>query len=150
MENDIITFLVVACGFSAFVGLIVTISLTHRRQLELLRSEREIQTKLIEKCSSSVDLRAYMDAQGLTAIADALHPRPADAYYRLITIVIAGCLVTVVGCGLFVVVELHDAGNVRQTLFLLATIVLSCGVGLLLAAAIGRAMLGKLVNSRHI
>jgi hypothetical protein len=54
VENDIITFLVVICGFCGFVGLIVTIRLAHRRQLELLKAELEIQTKLIEKLSSGI------------------------------------------------------------------------------------------------
>ena len=149
MENDIITFLVVTCGLCGFVGLIVAISLAHRRQIELLKAELEIQRKLIEKLSSDSELRAYLDAYGLTAIAEVLRPRPSDAYYRLITIVMAGCVVTLVGCGLYVPAELHDAGNARQTLFLLATILLACGIGLLLAAAVGRALVANLANSHH-
>jgi hypothetical protein len=150
VENDIITFLVVICGFCGFVGLIVTISLAHRRQLELLKAEREIQTKLIEKLSSGSELRAYLDAHGLTAIAEAMHPRPGDTYHRLIAIVMAGCVVTVVGCGLSISAGLHDPGSARQTLFLLATIVVACGIGLLLAAAVGRALVRNLADSGHL
>jgi len=149
LENDIITFLVVICGFCGFVGLIVAISLAHRRQLELLKAELEIQTKLIEKLSSGSELRAYLDARGLTAIAEAMSPRPGDAYHRLITIVMAGCAVTVVGCGLYIPAGLHNPGNARQTLFLLATVILTCGIGLLLAAAVGRALVRNLANSVH-
>jgi hypothetical protein len=149
VENDIITFLVVICGFSGFVGLIVTISLAHRRQLELLKAELEIQTRFIEKLSSGSELRDYLDAHGLTAIAEAMRPRPDDTYYRLVSIVMAGCVVTVVGCGLYIPAGLHNPGNARQTLFLLATIVLACGIGLLLAAAVGRALVRKLANSGH-
>ena len=148
MENDIITFLVVICGLCGFVGLVITISLAHRRQLEFIKAEREIQTRLIEKLNSGSELRAYLDANGLTAIADAMRPRPDETYYRLITIVMAGCAVTVVGCGLFVSAGLQDAGITRQTLLLLATIVSACGIGLLLAAVVGRALANNVV-SRH-
>jgi len=149
VENDIITFLVVISGICGFVGLIVTISLAHRRQLQLLKAELEIQTKLIEKLTSGSELRAYLDAHGLTAIAEAMSPRPSDTYYRLTTIVMAGCVVTVVGCGLYIPAGLHNPGNAKQTVFLLATIVLACGIGLLLAAAVGGALVRNLANFGH-
>ena len=147
MESDIITFLVVIGGVCSFVGLLVTIALSHRRQLETLRSEREIQTKLIEKLSSGNDFHAFLEADGLAVIAGAMRPRADSTYYQLITIVMAGCVATVVGSALFVLAEVHDsAATVRQTLFLLATILLASGIGMLLAGAIGRALVRRLAD----
>lgn len=126
--------LVVSALFFVFAALIVGMLLKHRRQSWILRAQIELQTKLLDRLTAGQELRAYLESGAARSLLDALRPQTDEALTRVLPAAMAGCVFLVMGAGLFVLPQWFDFGS--PAVILIGAVVLSAGLGLLLAAAL--------------
>ena len=101
-----------------------------RRKTELLKAQTELQLRLLDKISSSEELRGFLDSPSVRTLmeshAQAVSTEPQD---RVLGCLVAGCILTPAGTVLIVVSQ----GIVR----FLGSLSLATGIGFLAAAVIG-------------
>ena len=98
-----------------------------RRKSELLKAQVDLQLKLLDKISSSDDLREFLKSAAVRDLLDA-HPRAerSEVRRRALDSLVPGCVLTCVGL-VFVVTG-------RDAVRFFGTVGLTIGVGFLLAA----------------
>ena len=101
-----------------------------RRKTELLKAQTELQLRLLDKISSSEELRGFLDSPSVRNLmeshAQAVRAEPQD---RIFGCLVPGCLFTSAGTVLIIVGQ----GTVR----FLGSLSLATGIGFLVAAVIG-------------
>ncbi len=98
-----------------------------RRTSELLKAQVDLQLKLLDKISSSDDLREFLESAAVRDLLEA-HPRAerSEVRRRVLDSLVPGCVLTCVGL-VFVVTG-------RDAVRFFGTVGLTIGVGFLLAA----------------
>jgi hypothetical protein len=101
-----------------------------RRKTELLKAQTELQLRLLDKISSSEELRSFLDSPSVRTLmenhAQALRAEPQD---RILGCLVPGCILTPAGTLLII----EGQGTVR----FLGSLSLATGIGFLVAAVIG-------------
>jgi hypothetical protein len=97
------------------------------RRTELLKARMDLQLKLLDKISSSDDLRGFLESPAVRDLLEA-HPRAerSEVRRRALDSLVPGCVLTCVGL-VFVVTG-------RDAVRFFGTVGLTIGVGFLLAA----------------
>src|ERR1700730_13330843 len=101
-----------------------------RRKSALLKAQTELQLRLLDKISSSEELRGFLDSPSVRTLmeshAQAVRAEPQD---RILGCLVPGCILTPAGTVLIIM----SHGTVR----FLGILSLATGSGFLLAAAVG-------------
>ena len=132
--------LVPLAAFAMVVSIIYVIVDSFRRRQQL-RMVAEFHSKLLDRVGSAVEFGEFLNTDGGARFLDSLSIERATggAHVRILRAVQAGLVSLVLGLGLFGYVTSVGNGLASDTaegLSLFATIVLSIGIGLLLAAAV--------------
>jgi membrane protein implicated in regulation of membrane protease activity len=101
----------------------------NRRRSELLKAQAELQLKLLDKISSSEELRAFLQSEFMrTLLENQVNAARAESQDRIAGCLVPGCILTPVGAVLLAVGE-------RSVRFL-GTLSLAIGLGFLAASFI--------------
>ncbi len=125
-----------ALGPAAFLvalAWITRISLAHRRWIRAAQIQSDLQTKLIDKFTSTSELLEYLKCDSGRMILHTATSEQSSPYSRILTSVQAGAVLAALGVGLFLV-----RGEVSQPaeLTVIGGLALALGVGFLVSAAI--------------
>ena len=122
--------LIVLALAASIVVWAVTKVFKSRRKSELLKAQAELQLRLLDRISSSEELRGFVDSPSVKALmenhAQAVRAEPQD---RIMGCLVSGCVLTAAGTVLTIVG--------RGTDRFLGSLSLAAGIGFLVAAAIG-------------
>ena len=101
-----------------------------RRKSELLKAQTELQLRLLDKISSSEELRGFLDSPSVQTLmeshAQAVKAEPQD---RILGCLVTGCILTPAGTVLIIMGQ----GTVR----FLGSLSLATGIGFLVAVVVG-------------
>jgi hypothetical protein len=133
------------CGFIAFFATIAWLTrllVEHRRWLRAVKTQSDVQTKLVDRLTSSEDLLAYMQTPaGRSFVESAPMPVeigrrvPGSPIGRILSSVQAGVVLAVVGVGLFFVRN-RVMDILSGPLQVVAVLAISLGVGFILSSAV--------------
>jgi hypothetical protein len=135
----------VLCGFVAFFATIAWLTrllIEHRRWLRAVKTQSDVQTKLVDRLTSSEDLLAYMQTPAGRSFVESAPMRveigrraPGSPIGRILSSVQAGVVLAVVGVGLFVVRN-RVIDILSGPLQVVAVLAISLGVGFILSAVV--------------
>ena len=132
--------LVPLAAFAMIVSIIYVIVDSFRRRQQL-RMIAEFHSKLLDRVGSATEFGEFLNTDGGSRFLDSLSTERATggAHVRILRAAQAGLVALMLGLGLFGYVTALGSGLASDTaegLSLFATIALSIGVGLLLAATV--------------
>jgi hypothetical protein len=109
---------------------VVTQLFKSRRKAELLKAQTELQLRLLDKISSSEELRSFLDSPSVrTLMENHVQAVRTDSQDRILGCLVPGCILTPAGTVLIIVGQ----GTVR----FLGSLSLATGIGFLVAAVLG-------------
>jgi len=141
--------MVASSVFFLAVGWIVKMSLAHRRFTRLTQLQHDLQSKLLDKFSSSQELAAYLQGDAGERFLQSATVERSDPHSRILGSVQA-CLVLLTGGAAFLVLQGRIAGADEAFAFL-GTLGVALGVGFGLSAGVAY-LLSKawgLINGGH-
>jgi hypothetical protein len=124
------------------IFLLARMVVEHRRWQRAMRAQSELQTKLIDRFSSSDDLLAYLQTPAGKALTEPLSmphaaPRPMSApLSRIFWSLQSGIVVSALGTGLIVVGSAIARDEFADVLHGIGIIVLLIGIGFTLSSAV--------------
>jgi ABC-type multidrug transport system fused ATPase/permease subunit len=138
MSGDQLLFITVVLAFVGFLAFLLVTMVQHRHQQAILRSQRELQTRLLDKVDSVEGLRSFFESPSSHALVEALRPRADEAYSRILSATVLGTALSV-GGGAAAALRLYLQWTGNRWVGLdvvsaLAFVLLTCGVALLLSA----------------
>ena len=141
--------MVVSSVFFVGVGWIVKLSLAHRRFTKLIQLQHDLQSKLLDKFSTSKELAEYLQGDAGERFLQSATVERSDPHSRILGSVQA-CLVLLTGGAAFLVLQGRIAGADEAFAFL-GTLGVALGVGFGLSAGVAY-LLSKawgLINGGH-
>jgi len=139
MLADQFLFLTVVLSFVGFLAFLLVTLVRHRHQQAILRVQRELQTRLLDKVDSREGLRSFLESPSSHALVEALRHRPDEAYSRILSATVVGSALSVGGAALIALrlylgwTETRWMGG-PEVVSILAFILLTCGAALLVSA----------------
>jgi hypothetical protein len=147
--DKIVPMVLFLCILTALIWL-TRAFLQNRRWNRIFKMQSEMQTKLIEKFGSSQELLAYLETEAGKRFLEAA-PLPNDsvvpqrvpnAAARVLTMLQAGIVLTLLGAGLFIL--RFGSPEMGTPMLVLGTVVLMPGLGFIISAGIAWSLASRL------
>ena len=140
MSADQFMFLTIVLSFVGFLVFLLLTLVRHRQQQAILRAQRQLQTRLLDKVESVAGLQSFLESPAAHALVEALRPRKDEASSRILSATVTGTALSI-GGGAAAVLRLYLQWTDNRWVSLdlvsgLAFILLTCGVALLSSAFI--------------
>lgn len=121
-------------GFILVIAWIVKISLEHRRWNRATQVQSDLQTKLLDKFSTSSELMEYLKSDAGTRFIESTTAVQADPYSRILSSVQSGAVLSLAGFAFLLMSG--RMGESEQGFIVIGTLGAALGVGFLISALI--------------
>jgi hypothetical protein len=131
MVSEQIAVATVLIGAMTSLVIVLRTGLEHLSRAKMMRLQADLYHKMLEKFGSNQELLNWLSSEGGQGLLRTVeHPKPG-VYGRILTSAQVGILATVLGIGLLLVAANLLSGSDQNALAILASIVLTAGIGLL-------------------
>jgi hypothetical protein len=135
MDGKLAVLIVFGTGGSVIAWVFWVVA-TNIRRSKTARYVAELHNKLLDKCTTSQDVIAYLESGAGRRFLESTATETANPVARILNAVQAGAITTLLGIAILLVRNAAQDADVRQVLITVGSVALAIGLGFLASAAV--------------